>query len=202
MKKIISFRISLLLMQETWLNKMASKGYRLNKVGTFLCTFEKCSPKKYQYCTEFVAPKSFKDIQEYVTFLNELGYRTLTKSINLNYCIFKIRWRPYGQKFGQIATKPGTYGKEILIVERENTNQPFILHSTYHDKVNYYKSIRNSWLSIFILYFFISIWYTFTYATNLEKNVCIIVLLIILFLPILFYQNTINQYNKHADMEE
>ncbi|WP_018750576.1 hypothetical protein [Paenibacillus sanguinis] len=31
----------------------------------------------------------------------------------------KLRWRPYGKGWGQIATSPGTFNKELLILEKK-----------------------------------------------------------------------------------
>ena len=40
------------------------------------------------------------------------------KNINLNHSIGKVRWRPFAGKYGQIATSPGNFNKELLIVEK------------------------------------------------------------------------------------
>lgn len=203
MKKKTKIRLSLLLLKENWLNKMAANGYRLKKVGSIFCTFEKClSNEKYQYCLEFIAPKSCKEVKNYIDFLNELGYRTLTQGINLNYSILKIRWRPYGHKWGQLSTKPGTYGKEILIVERQSKNEPFVLHSTLSDKADYCKTLRNAWLSLFIFCFFLSFWYTLCYPINFIKCLFLITISIFLFIPVCFYQKIIFEYKKKNITEE
>ena len=47
----------------------------------------------------------------------EKEYKVFYKNINLNYSIGKVRWRPFAGKYGRIATSPGNFNKELLIVE-------------------------------------------------------------------------------------
>ena len=94
--------------QEKWLNKMAQKGYRLVRVGKLLYEFESCTPGQYQYAVEFVADKSKKDSQGYKEFLEGCGYKVFYKNINLNYSIGKVRFRPWAEGSGKIATNGTT----------------------------------------------------------------------------------------------
>jgi len=105
--------------QEKWLNQMAAQGYRLIKCGKAWYTFETCQPGEYQYAVDFVADKGYKDSRDYRAFLESMGYRTFYKNINLNFSIGKVKWRPWAKASGQITTSPGTFNKELLIIEKK-----------------------------------------------------------------------------------
>lgn len=151
-KKYYRFYGGLLSAQERWLNKMAAQGYRLIKTEKLLYEFKKCNPGQYQYRIEFVGEKSQINANNYRIFLEEIGYKVYYKNINLNYSIGKMRYRPWAEKGGRIATNTTTYNKELLIVEKESDNTPFILHTSFEDKTEYYKNLRNPWLFLFFLF--------------------------------------------------
>jgi len=132
--------------QEKWLNRMASKGYRLKKCGKMTYVFENCRPDEYEYAVEFVADKSYSKSKDYRQFLESMGLRAFTKNINLNFSIGKIRWRPYAKGMGQIAASPGGYNKELLIVEKKRDGKPFELHTDLDDLITSYRAFRNSYL--------------------------------------------------------
>lgn len=104
--------------QEKWLNKMANKGYRLVKCGKLAYFFESCPPDKYQYAVEFVANKPYSEIIDYKHFLEDMGFHTFAKSINLNFSLGKMRWHPYIKGREPIASSGGNSNKELLIVEK------------------------------------------------------------------------------------
>lgn len=158
MKTYYRFFGGFLSTQENWLNQMANKGYRLIKTGKLTYEFEACQPGEYQYAVEFVAHQSYQKEKQYRTFLEEMGYKVFFKNANLNYSVAKIKWRPYGRGMGQISTNPGSYNKELLIVEKKDDGKPFELHTTNSDKSNYYKSLRNTWLSIAIMFLAFAGW--------------------------------------------
>jgi hypothetical protein len=83
--------------QEKWLNKMAEKGYRLVRTTSLMYEFDLCAPSQYEYQIEFMAGKDQSHVQDYRRFLEEMGYRTFTKNINLNFSIGKARWRPWAK---------------------------------------------------------------------------------------------------------
>lgn len=149
-KKIYRFFGGLLSAQEKWLNTMANKGYRLVRTGKMLYEFEACNPGQYQYRIEFVAHKSERNARGYAAFLEDCGYTVFFKNINLNYSVGKVKWRPWAEQGGKLATNGTTFNRELLIVEKENDGKDWDLHTTYEDKKSYYKSIRNPWLFIFI----------------------------------------------------
>ncbi len=66
--------------QESWLNKMADKGYRLVKTSLLTYTFEACKPLEYRYRVEVIYDKTRKQQKDYQTFLKNLGIRTMTKN--------------------------------------------------------------------------------------------------------------------------
>ena len=158
-KKCYRFFGGLLTAQANWLNKMAAKGYRLIETKKMLYEFEQCAPEEYQYQIEFVGAKTQEDAENYLAFLQEVGYKVWFKNINLNYSIAKIRWRPWADKGGQIATNLTTYNKELLIVEKKNNCQKFVLHTTVKDKQAYYRSLRKPWLFLFCFILFLTIFF-------------------------------------------
>lgn len=202
MKKCYRFFGLFLITQEKWLNKMAQKGYRLVKTGKLNYNFEECQPDEYQYCVEFLANKSYQSGKEYRTFLESIGYTIFYKNANLNYSIFKMRWRPYGSGAGQISTKPGSYNKELLIVEKKNDGRPFELHTTNADKSEYCKPIRNVWFCLSTMLIAFSVW-SFMRGGSLSKEVILFSIFgVLAMIPMFFYQNQINHYIIEAKAEE
>lgn len=128
--------------QEKWLNSMAEHGYRLKKCGKITYTFDTCNPREYEYTLEFVGDKAHSKAKAYRKYLESMGFRTFTKNINLNFSYGKIRWRPYAKGMGQIATTPGGFNKELLILEKKKDGRPFELHTDIQDKLNIYKAVR------------------------------------------------------------
>lgn len=143
-KKCYRFLGGLLTVQKNWLNKMAEKGYRLIRTGKLLYEFEKCKPGQVQYCVEFIGQKSKANAEDYHDFLEEMGYSVFYKNINLNYSVGKVRWRPWAEIGGRIATNTTTFNRELLIVEKENDGKPFELHTSYEDRANYYSNLPKS----------------------------------------------------------
>ena len=150
-KKCYRFYGGLLVSQEKWLNKMAENGYRLIRTGKLLYEFEQCTPKQYQYCVDFVGQKSKESADDYAQFLEGLGYRVFFKNINLDWNVGKVEWRPWAESGGRLATNSTTYNRELFIVEKENDGTPFELHTTYEDKVTYYKQMRKPSAFLFLL---------------------------------------------------
>jgi hypothetical protein len=202
MKKCYRIFGGLLRTQEKWLNKMAHKGYRLIKTGKLSYEFTECRPDQYQYRIEFVAHKSYKEAKEYRAFLEDIGYTVFCKNVNLNFSIFKIRWRPYGYGMGQIATKPGSYNKELFIVEKENDGHPFALHTTNADLAAYYKPIRNAWLTTAFLFLGLSLWKYIVSKALAKEFIIFGVIGILLFIPVLYYQKEIHRYLLEGKTEE
>lgn len=121
---------------------MANNGYRLVHTTKVMYEFEPCKNGEYQYVVEFVGDKSYKESIIYRQFLEELGYKTFTKNIIMNFSIGKVKWIPWAKGMGQIATSSGTFDKEILIVEKQNDGKIFNLHTSAVDIAEYYKPLR------------------------------------------------------------
>ncbi len=202
MKKYYRFFGGLLNTQAKWLNKMAHNGYRMVRTGKLLYEFMECQPDQYQYYVEFVAHKSYKSEKEYRSFLEDMGYTVFNKNANLNYSIGKVRWRPYGIGSGQISTSPGSYNKELLIIEKENDGHPFELHTTNSDIAAYYKPIRNSWLTPALLFSALSIWQYFINNGFSKEVITFGILGILLLIPVLRYQKEISHFIKAARIED
>lgn len=140
----------LLTAQQKWLNHMAEQGKRLVRTGKMTYEFEHCSPGQVQYCVEFVAHRSAEEAEKYGAFLEEMGYRVFRKNLNLNYSVGKVRWRPWADRGGRVATAATTFDRELLIVEREHEETPFQLHTSYEDLIAYYTRLRGPWLFLFL----------------------------------------------------
>ena len=186
-KKYYRFFGGLLTAQEHWLNKIAQKGYRLIRVEKMLYEFKECEPDQVKYCVEFIGQKSKAGASDYSEFLEEMGYKVFCKNINLNYSVVKVRWRPWAEKGGRIATNATTFNKELLIVEKENDGKPFELHTSYEDRATYYRNLRNPWLLILLM---------FTIFAVVNHSAGFGVLALISLIPVLIYQIQIMQ-NKH-----
>lgn len=150
-RKCYRFYGGLTASQEKWLNKMAAEGYRLIRTGKMLYEFETCKPGQYQYRVEFIGHRSQHGAGDYARFLEDCGYCVFFKNINLNYSVGKAVWRPWAEKGGRIATNSTTYNRELLIVEKENDGKDFQLHTTYEDKMAYYRNLRKPWLCLFLV---------------------------------------------------
>lgn len=130
---------------EKWLNKMAAKGWRLVGVGKLMYEWEPCEPGQYQYKVEYVGNRSWESSQKYTGFLQDCGYRTFYRGINLNWSAMKVVARPWADPGGRLAISATTYNRELLIVEKQNDGKPFELHTSYADIANSYREMRRPW---------------------------------------------------------
>lgn len=147
MKNVFRYFAGFVRAQENWLNKMSAKGWRLMRAGISTYGFEPCNPSEYEYRVEFVAHKGYAEILDYKTFLEEVGYRVYHKNINLNYSAGKVTWRPGTPKSAAIASTPGAYNKELLIIERKADEKPFELHTSLDDRKSLLKTVRKMCVS-------------------------------------------------------
>lgn len=141
-------------------------------------------------------------MKEYQIFLEDIGYKVFFKNANLNCSILKVRLRPYGSGTGKISTKPGSYNKEIFILEKKNDGRAFELHTTNTDKAEYSKPIRNAWLYLSIFFMAFSIWDFINMGASSGKVILFSVLGALSMIPVVFYQRQINHYMKDARLEE
>lgn len=201
MKKCIRYFCGSIKAQEKWLNSMSKKGYRLKHTGKLIYNFEECESNKYIYCVDFVAHNSNKELKNYKQFLEDIGYRVMNKNANLNWSAGKIRLRFYGDRYGKIATSPGNYNKELLIVEKENDNKPFELHTTIEDKISYYKIQRNAYLTILLLISFIFL-VNYIMSSLTVNNIGILLIIILSSIPTILVQREINILKKQSNLNE
>lgn len=192
-KKYYRFFGGLLQKQEEWLNKMAEQGYRLIRVDKMMYEFEECNPDRAEYRVEYIGSKSQNDSQEYFQFLEDMGYRVFFKNINLNYSIGKVRYRPWAEKGGRIATNNTTFNKELLIVEKEKDGKPFDLHTSFEDKIQYYESLRKPYAIYFVLFLVIGL---------LTKILLFSLLGLIPLVPALIYHYQVRTLKKEAMSKE
>ena len=149
---------------------------------------------------EFVGEKSAGHSQAYQAFLQEMGYRVFPKNLNLNFSIGKVRYRPWAEPGGRIATGAGTFNRELLIVEKQRDGKPFALHTTSADRAQYYVSLRNAWFWAFLLFALCAvlfavngpIWGVWIWAG----------LALVFLLPVFAYQVRIVRYRREADARE
>lgn len=181
-KKYYRFFGGLLTAQEHWLNKMSEKGYRLIRAEKMLYEFEECKPDQVKYCVEFIGQKSKANASDYHEFLEGMGYKVFYKNINLNYSVGKVRLRPWAEKGGRIATNATTFNRELLIVEKDNDGKPFELHTSYEDKENYYRNLRNPWLLILLMFAIFAV---------AKCSVVFGVLALVSLIPVLVYQTQV-----------
>lgn len=156
-KKYYRFFGGLLSAQEKWLNKMADKGYHLVRVGKLLYEFEECGPVRVRYRVEFIGQKSKDKAKEYHDFLEDMGCRIFYKNMNLNYSAGKVRWRPWADKGGQVASASTTFNRELLLVEKPDDGKAFELHTTYEDRLSYYKTLKKPYLCLSLLFVILGI---------------------------------------------
>ena len=135
------------------------------------------------------------ELTEYKQFLETIGYRVMSKNINMNWSIGHIRVRPYGEGSGKVATSPGTYNKELLIVEKVNDEKPFQLHTTLEDQLAYYTFERNAYLSSVLLALFLFLWIIFTSSFQMQY-LLFLILGIIMAIPTLLLQKEIIKLKK------
>lgn len=192
-KKCYRFFGGLLTAQANWLNKMSEKGYRLVRTGKMLYEFEECNPNQVKYCVEFIGEKSKDNAKDYHDFLEDMGYKVFYKNINLNYSIGKVRWRPWAEKGGCVATNSTTFNRELLIVEKENNGKSFELHTSYEDVEKYYSNLRNPWLLILLLLAVFAV-------TN--RSVILGVFALVSLLPVVVYQMQVMKVRREAKTKE
>lgn len=192
-KKYYRFFGGLLDAQARWLNKMSARGYRLVRTEKLLYEFEECQPNQVTYCVEFVGQKSKEHAEAYHDFLEEMGYKVFYKNINLNYSIGKVRWRPWAEKGGRIATNATTFNRKLLLVEKENDGKTFELHTSHGDKESYYTTLRNPWLLLLLMLA------AFAVAND---SAILGVFAAICLLPVLIYQRQIWLNRREARTKE
>ena len=202
MKKYIRYFCGFIDTEQKWLNDMSSKGYRLVKTGKLIFEFEKCDPNKYQYYVDFVAHKSNSEVKKYKKFLEEIGYKVMTKNANLNWSFGKVRLRLYGKGSGKIATSSGNFNKEFLIIEKPNDGKSFELHTTVGDKIAYYMPQRNAYLSLFLLILFLFIWKWIVMGELIASTWLILVFSGITMIPAIAYQKRIKFLQKKSNINE
>lgn len=192
-KKVYRYYGGLLKAQENWLNRLASKGYKLIAVNRLSYEFETCSPHEVQYCIDFVGEKAMSDTIHYKEFLEGLGYCVYYKNMNLNYSIGKLRIRPWAEKGGGVATNKTTYNKELLIVERNYDDKPFQLHTTCDDKIKYYQNLIKPWLCLCLL---------IVVFGSINRSLFYVLIAMIFTVPIFIYQIQIMKLYKEANIME
>ena len=124
---------------------MADRGYRLKSCGSVAYIFESCVPGEYEYAVEFVADRDFTRAMDYGRYLEDMGFRTFTKAININFSKGKMKCRPYQKGGNKIASSSSGFNKEIIILEKRKDGKPFELHTDYKEKKRIYDSLKDTY---------------------------------------------------------
>lgn len=122
--------------QEKWLNNKAAEGLKLLKAGSIFYEFEKCKPGQYQYAVDYVGNMSDQQRIEYEKFLDDMDISYYQKSLNIGqFSLGRVKYRPYANRGGKLATSKGMINKEILILEKENSGSTFNIYNNLKDKI-------------------------------------------------------------------
>lgn len=97
------------------------------------------------------------------------------------------------EKGGRIATNNSTFNRELLIVEKKNDGKPFELHTSFEDKENYYRNLRNPWLLILLM---------FVIFTVMDRSLVFGVFALISLFPVIIYQMEIMKVRYEAKTKE
>lgn len=156
-KRVCRYFAGFMHSQARWLNKMSAEGYRLVRTTLLHYEFEPCSPKEYEYAVEYIGHMTPEHMEEYKSLLEDLGYRSFYKNININYSAGKVYRRPGAEPGGEWGTSETTMNKELLIVEKKKDGTPFELHTTFEDRLLYTLRLRTPWIwfLVFLLILFL-----------------------------------------------
>ncbi|MBM7871563.1 hypothetical protein JOC70_003063 [Clostridium pascui] len=136
--------------QEKWLNEKAKEGFRLSKAGRFIYKFEKSEPMKYQYAVDYVGNKTIAERKEYENFLGEVEIKYFQKPLNLGqFSLGRVKYRPYANPGGKMATSQGMINRELLILEKRNNGKPFDIYSNVRDKIMSLRERRKPYIYLF-----------------------------------------------------
>ncbi|EDS75092.1 DUF2812 domain-containing protein [Thomasclavelia spiroformis] len=81
----------------------------------------------------------------------------------------------------------------MLIVEKKNDGKPFELHTSFEDKENYYRNLRNPWLLILLM---------FVIFTVMDRSLVFGVFALISLFPVIIYQMEIMKVRYEAKTKE
>lgn len=149
--------------QAHWLNEQAKNGWKLSKVGRLFYEFEPSNPGEYQYAVDYIGNKSNQERIKYEEFISEMNITYYEKPINLgHFSIGKVKYRPFADKGGKIATSRGMINRELLILEKKNDGEPFAIYSNITDKIEALKERRKPhiYFIVFTLLMGLYIYYT------------------------------------------
>jgi uncharacterized membrane protein len=91
---------------------------------------------------------------------------------------------------------------QILIVEKKNDGTPFELHTSHADQSNYYKPIRNAWVTTLLLLLGLSFWAYLKRPLVFSELVLFITLGLLCLIPVVRYQKRITTLSMQANIEE
>ncbi|NLY45861.1 MAG: DUF2812 domain-containing protein [Tissierella sp.] len=137
--------------QEKWLNKKSKEGLKLSKVGKLFYEFKKCKPNQYQYAVDYIGNKSNTEREDYEGFLEDMEINYYEKPINLGqFSSGRVKYRPYANTGGKLATSGGMINRELLILEKKNNGKPFNIYDNVKDKMIALKERRKPYIYLFV----------------------------------------------------
>lgn len=151
--------------QTVWLNKQAERGWKVAKVGKLFYEFEPCKQGEYQYAVVYIGNKSNQERIKYEKFLKELKITYYEKAVDLGrFSIGKVKYRPFADKGGKLATSGGMINRELLILEKKSDGKPFTVYNNISDKIEALKESRKPY--IFYLVFLLAMDIYFYFASK------------------------------------
>lgn len=134
--------------REAWLHEMAKDGYRLNAIsfGGMIYEFEE-SDKPKEYHVQYIGNLSNNERKEYEDMLNDMGYEHINAPLNTgNFSLGKVRVRAFNPINSSIATNPGMFSREILIIGRDKDDGEFNIFSDRESEMEDFNNRRNMYL--------------------------------------------------------
>jgi len=188
--------------QKKWLNRMADRGYRLKSCGKVMYVFEHCNSGEYEYSVEFVGDRDFARANDYRKYLEDMGFRTFTKAININFSKGKIRWRPYQKGSTKFAYSSGGFNKEMLILEKKKDGTSFELHTDFKDKMHIFDTLKGVYAYVAVLMCALVAMTFFSEVSELQ-SVTLWILRFILSIPACFFAvNSVKFYLRARKMQK
>ena len=80
-----------------------------------------------------------------------------------------------------------------MIVEKANDGKPFELHTSYDDKEEYYRNLRNPWLFLLLMFALFAV---------TEQSVIFDILALVFIIPSSIYQIQITKVKQEAKVQE
>lgn len=122
--------------QEAFLNEMAKKGWRLQACTRFAYAFVPCEPGAFAYRVAYTGPMSEQKHRDFRAFVQGLNYDVFARSMGMP----------------GVGAAGGDFGREVLVIGKRADGADFAIGSTNANLAEYYTSLRNLHIAMFVLY--------------------------------------------------